>query len=126
MSLERQREDNDMRNQVVISAVWKPNYFESFNRLCANILDGWSIAATISMHSGKPFNITSGNDDNLDGNNNDRPNVLPGKAERVLDTHRSRLGSTVPSGLTPPHIAGLLRCSYVVPYYGTTVPFIMV
>jgi hypothetical protein len=91
LSLERQREDNDMRNQVVISAVWKPNYFESFNPVVRNVLDGWSIAATISMHSGKPFAITSGNDDNLDGNNNDRPNVLPGKTERVLDTHRSRL-----------------------------------
>jgi outer membrane receptor protein involved in Fe transport len=91
LSLERQREDNDMRNQVVISAVWKPNYFEGFNPVVRNVLDRWSIAATISMHSGKPFAITSGNDDNLDGNNNDRPNVLPGKAERVLDTHRSRL-----------------------------------
>jgi hypothetical protein len=91
LSLERQREDNDMRNQVVVSAVWKPNYFESFNPVVRNVLDGWSIAATISLHSGKPFAITSGNDDNLDGNNNDRPNVLPGKAERVLDTHRSRL-----------------------------------
>lgn len=66
LSLERQREDNDMRNQVVVSAVWKPNYFEGFNPVVRNVLDGWSIAATISMHSGKPFAITSGNDDNLE------------------------------------------------------------
>jgi hypothetical protein len=36
-----------MRNQVVISVVWKPNYFESFNPVVRNVLDGWSIAATM-------------------------------------------------------------------------------
>ena len=91
MSLERQREDNDIRNQAVIALVWKPNYFENFNRVTRTILDGWSVATTISMRSGKPFNITSGNDDNLDGDNNDRPNILPGKSAHVLDTGRSRV-----------------------------------
>ena len=89
--LERQREDNDMRNQAVIYGVWKPNYFENSNGVLRAILDGWSLAATISMHSGKPFTVTSGNDDNVDGDNNDRPNVVPGKTERLLGTHRSRL-----------------------------------
>lgn len=91
LSLERQREDNDMRNQAVIYGVWKPNYFESFNPVTRTVLDGWSLAATISMHSGKPFTVTSGNDDNVDGDNNDRPNVALGKTERLLGTHRSRL-----------------------------------
>ena len=90
MRLERQREDNDMRNQVVVSAVWKPNYFSGFNPVTRLILNGWSLAATVSMHSGKPFRVTSGNDDNLDGVNNDRPNVIPGKTERILGAHRSR------------------------------------
>jgi hypothetical protein len=91
LSLERQREDNDMRNQAVISFVWKPNYFESFNPITRTILDGWTLSSNISMHSGKPFTITSGNDDNLDGDNNDRPNLVPGKMEGLLGTHRSRL-----------------------------------
>jgi outer membrane receptor protein involved in Fe transport len=91
LSLERQREDNDMRNQAVVSGVWKPDYFGNFNRVTRTILDGWSLAGTLTMHSGKPFTITSGNDDNLDGDNNDRPNILPGKTARVLDTHRSRV-----------------------------------
>lgn len=89
--LERQREDNDMRNQAVISGVWKPNYFESSNPVVRTIFDGWSLSAIITMHSGKPFTVTSGNDDNVDGDNNDRPNVAPGKVERLLGTHRSRL-----------------------------------
>lgn len=90
LQLERQRQANDMRNQAVISFFWKPNYFNGFNPVTRLVLSGWSLAATISMHSGKPFTITSGKDDNLDGNNNDRPNLLPGKFERVLNTHRSR------------------------------------
>ncbi len=89
--LERQREDNDMRNQALVSFVWKPNYFGNFNRAARAILSGWSIAATISMHSGTPFAITSGKDDNVDGNNNDRPNLLPGQFERIIGANRSRL-----------------------------------
>jgi hypothetical protein len=90
MYLERQRESNDMRNQAVISFVWNPNYFGGFNRATRTILNGWSLASTITMNSGKPFTITSGKDDNVDGNNNDRPNLLPGKTERLLGAHRSR------------------------------------
>jgi outer membrane receptor protein involved in Fe transport len=91
MTLEHQREDNDMRNQVVVSAVWKPNYFANLNLFTRTVLNGWSLAASVSMHSGKPFNITSGNDDNLDGDNNDRPNVIAGMSPHLLGAHRSRI-----------------------------------
>lgn len=90
LHLERQREPNDMRNQAVISGVWKPNYFEGSNAIARHVLDGWSVAATLSMSSGNPITITSGNDDNVDGVNNDRPNLLPGASERLLGAHRSR------------------------------------
>jgi hypothetical protein len=55
------------------------------------LLHGWSLSGIVSLHSGKPFSITSGNDDNVDGDNNDRPNLLTGKEARLLGTHRSRL-----------------------------------
>ena len=84
LALERQRTDNDIRHQAVISFIWQPNYFGGSNRLTRTILNGWTLSSTISLRSGKPFNITSGNDDNFDGDNNDRPNVLPGKQPRVL------------------------------------------
>jgi outer membrane receptor protein involved in Fe transport len=90
MYLDRQREDNDARNLAVISAVWKPNYFTNSNLLARTVLNGWSIATTVTLRSGKPFNITSGKDDNVDGNNNDRPNVVSGKSERALGAGRSR------------------------------------
>jgi hypothetical protein len=90
MYLDRQREDNDARHLTVVSAVWKPNYFTHSNLLTRTVLNGWSIATAVTMRSGKPFNITSGKDDNVDGNNNDRPNVLSGKSERVLGAGSSR------------------------------------
>jgi outer membrane receptor protein involved in Fe transport len=91
MSLERQRTDNDMRHQAVISTVWKPDYFGGYNRIVRTLLNGWSVSAIITMRSGQPFNITSGSDDNLDGNNNDRPNIVPGKIPHLLDQHGSRV-----------------------------------
>ena len=123
--LERQRESFDMRNQAVIYGVWKPNYFEGHSPVVRTLLDGWSLAATLSMHSGLPFTITTGNDDNVDGDNNDRPNLLPGMSEELLGTHRSRLAereewfntsvycnagsSGCPKGGGPSGLSGLVR-----------------
>jgi hypothetical protein len=54
-------------------------------------MNGWTVSAIITLQSGAPFNITTGSDTNADGNNNDRPNVAPGKTARVLDNGSSRL-----------------------------------
>jgi outer membrane receptor protein involved in Fe transport len=118
LSLERQRQDNDIRHHAVISFVWKPDYFGSFNRVTRTILNGWSISTTISMRSGKPFRITSGNDDNKDGVNNDRPNVVPGKVPAVLGKRTEwfdtsaycRVGTAgCPAGGGPSGLDGLVR-----------------
>ncbi len=89
LGLERQREDSDMRHQAVISTVWKPDYFGHLNPVARTILNGWSVAAIVSVHSGKPFNITTGSDDNFDGDTNDRPNVLPGQTAHLIPYTRS-------------------------------------
>lgn len=78
LGLEKQLQDNDQRNQANITFVWKPDYFSGFNPVVRTMLNGWTISAITNMRSGKPFNITSGTDDNLDGDNNDRPNLKPG------------------------------------------------
>ena len=94
LKLDRQREDNDMRHQALVNAVWKPNYSGQLNRTMRTIVNGWSLAATLKMNSGKPFNITSGNDDNVDGDNNDRPNLLPNMNATVIGAHRPRSQET--------------------------------
>ena len=42
------------------------------------------------MRSGKPFSITTGTDDNFDGDTNDRPNVIPGQVAQNIPYQRSR------------------------------------
>jgi len=89
MGLEKQLTDNDQRHQANITFVWKPDYFDHFNPVTRTILNGWTISAITNMRSGKPFNITSGKDDNLDGDNNDRPNLVPGQV--VGNVHYRRI-----------------------------------
>jgi hypothetical protein len=90
LGLEKQLTDNDQRHQFTASAVWKPDYFGSFNRFTRTVLNGWSISAIISVRSGKPFNITSGTDDNMDGDTtNDRPSVAVGKTPQLLPYKRA-------------------------------------
>jgi hypothetical protein len=79
LGLEKQLMDNDQRHQANIAFVWKPDYFGHFNPVTRTILNGWTVSAIANMRSGKPFNITSGTDDNFDGDTNDRPNIVPGQ-----------------------------------------------
>jgi outer membrane receptor protein involved in Fe transport len=88
LKLEKQRTDNDQREQASLSVVWKPDYFGSFNRITRTLLNGWSISAIANVRSGKPFNVTSGSDDNLDGDNNDRPNVAAGQIAGLIPYQR--------------------------------------
>jgi hypothetical protein len=97
LGLEKQLTDNDQRNQFTAAIVWKPDYFTHFNRFTRTLLNGWSISAIVSLRSGKPFNITSGTDDNFDGDNNDRPNIAPGKFAHLLPYSR-----VLPSSTTKP------------------------
>jgi outer membrane receptor protein involved in Fe transport len=126
LGLERQRTDNDMREQVSVSAVWKPDYFGHFNPVVRTALNGWTISTIVSLHSGKPFSITTGTDDNFDGDTNDRPNILPGQTAHLVPYTRSvgtastqpwfntaaycKNGATgCPAGAGPSHLDGTVR-----------------
>jgi hypothetical protein len=87
LSLERGRSDFDRRNNFVTSFIWQMDYFGHTNALVRNVINGWTLSAIASFRSGLPFTITSGKDNNLDGNNNDRPNLI---GDPYLDPHRPR------------------------------------
>jgi putative hemolysin len=86
---ERGPSDQDRRNMVSISGIWKLDYFRGSNFIGKFLANGWSISPIVSLNSGQPFNITTGSDKNADGYNNDRPNLVPG-VNPFLDPHRSR------------------------------------
>ena len=89
---ERGPSDNDKRNSSSISGVYKIDYYHGDSLLMKNVANGWKLSAIAFFNSGTPFNITTGSDKNLDGYNNDRPNLVPGrdKSSIILDKHRNR------------------------------------
>ncbi|QMV17643.1 TonB-dependent receptor [Granulicella sp. 5B5] len=89
---ERGPSDNDRRNASSISAVYKIDYYHGDSLLVRNVANGWKVSTIAFFNSGTPFNVTTGSDKNLDGYNNDRPNLAPGvtKSQIQLGGHRSR------------------------------------
>ncbi len=90
LALERGRTNNDRRHLVNISAIWEVNYFKG-SPIFEHLLNGWSVSGIGTMRSGAPLNLTTGQDTNVDGNNNDRVDVA---GDPVLDPNRSRSNVT--------------------------------
>jgi outer membrane receptor protein involved in Fe transport len=86
----RQRSDQDRRNMMTMSVVWKPDYFDNFNHVVRYLANGWTVTAIWTANSGQPFTVTTGVDNYFSGNGNNRPSLLPGKTARVLDNSGSR------------------------------------
>jgi hypothetical protein len=87
LALERGRADFDARHSFVSSFLWQLNYFDHLNPAARAILNGWSLSGIATLRSGLPFTVTTGKDTNLDGNTNDRSNIVgnpylsPGRPE---------------------------------------------
>jgi hypothetical protein len=86
LAAERGRTDNDRRHNMVMSAVWQIDYFKAMP-VAKQLLNDWTLSSIVTLRSGAPITVTAGTDRNLDGNNNDRGNLVG--APR-LDPNRSR------------------------------------
>jgi hypothetical protein len=91
LALERGRTNNDRRHTFVMSAIWEINYFNGGNPILKHVLNNWSLAAIGRIRSGTPFTVTTGQDTNVDGNNNDRANII---GDPFLDPNRPRADVT--------------------------------
>ncbi len=87
IAADRGRTDFDRRHNFVMSGIWRINYFKNGNPIARHVLNGWSLSAIVSLRSGLPLTITNGSDANLDGNNNDRANLI---GDPLLDPNRPR------------------------------------
>jgi len=90
LSEEAGRADNDIRNRIVASVVWKPDYFGGFNHIVRDSLNGWTIGAAVFVQSGSPFTITTGSDTNQDGNTTDRVSLIPGSNPYATYSNRGQ------------------------------------
>jgi hypothetical protein len=91
LALDRGLTDYDRKHSFVSSLIWNSNYFDNSSPLTRNVLNGWQVSAIVTLQSGTPFTVTTGQDTNLDGNNNDRANLI---ANPVLSATRSRAAVT--------------------------------
>jgi hypothetical protein len=87
LSEDRARSDFDRRHVMVASLIWDMSYFGKSNPFLRAVINGWSLSAITTIESGTPFSVTTGKDTNLDGNNNDRANLVGAAA---LDPHRGQ------------------------------------
>ncbi|MEO7041606.1 MAG: TonB-dependent receptor [Gemmatimonadaceae bacterium] len=86
----RQRSDQDRRQMMTMSFVWKPDYFDRFNPIIRYALNGWTATGIWTANSGQPFTVTTGSD-NYFGGGTQRPSIAPGKFAHVLDNGHSRV-----------------------------------
>ena len=74
--MEKGRADFDAWHSFVSSLLWQVKYFGRLNPVMRGILNGWAISGIVTLRSGLPFTVTTGKDTNLDGNTNDRGNLV--------------------------------------------------
>jgi hypothetical protein len=91
IGLDRGRSDYDRRHSSVSSIIWDISYMHDGNPILRNIVNGWQVSAIVTLQSGLPFSVLTGADTNLDGNSNDRANLV---GDPFLDPHRSRSAVT--------------------------------
>ena len=77
----------DVPQRFVASYLWAAPEIKRWGWVGKQILSGWQLNGITTLQAGSPFNVTSGVDTNLDGNNNDRPNVV---GDPILSGGRSR------------------------------------
>ncbi len=75
-ALDRAVSDFNTPHVFSLSWVWQAPAFHHLGVFGTEALGGWKLAGLMSARSGQPLNILSGVDTNVDGNTNDRPNVV--------------------------------------------------
>ncbi len=83
--------DNNRSHNMVAEAIWNMDYFGHTNLFLRNVINGWQLSAIATLESGLPFTVTTGKDNNFDGNTNDRGNLV---ANPFLDPHRGQANVT--------------------------------
>jgi hypothetical protein len=66
----------DVPQRFVASYLWTTPAIHHWGPVGSKVLSGWQLNGITTLSTGSPFNVTSGVDSNVDGNTNDRPNVI--------------------------------------------------
>lgn len=85
--MDRAASDFDTRHVFVTSWLWETPPVSRWSWVGRQVLSGWQVNGIMRADSGSAFNVTAGRDTNLDGNSNDRPNLV---GDTSLGSGRSR------------------------------------
>jgi hypothetical protein len=85
--LDRAPSGFDTRHVFVVSYLWELPGTQRWGWVGNKVISGWQLNGITSVQSGNPFTVTSGSDTNLNGNNNDRPDLT---GNPYLSTSRPR------------------------------------
>jgi len=91
LALEHGRSDYDQRHNLMTALIWQPDYYGGKSQALRWLLNGWTVAPILNLASGLPFTVTTGKDNNYDGQSNDRANLA---GNPYLDPGRPRSAST--------------------------------
>ena len=72
---ERGRTADDLTHQAVVAIIWQSQISKG-NRAARAVLNGWEVSPLVRLHSGAPLTVLNGVDANLDGNTNDRAQLV--------------------------------------------------
>ena len=75
---------------MTMSFIWKPDYFDGYNRVVKRTLNGRTLSGIWTANCGQPFTVTTGVDNYFSGLGNNRPSIVPGKIPHTLPS-RSRV-----------------------------------
>jgi hypothetical protein len=87
LDLERGRTSADRTQSFVLSAVWNIGAFDRSQRFVNALLSDWTVSTIVTLQSGAPLTISSGQDRNVDGLTNDRADII---GDPKLDSSRPR------------------------------------
>jgi hypothetical protein len=87
LALEHGRSDYDQRHALTAALIWNLSYYEGSSRWVRNLVNGWTLSPIVTLGSGLPFSVSTGKDNNYDGNNNDRADLV---GDPYLDPNRAR------------------------------------
>src|SRR5262249_29787946 len=73
---ERARNSNDRTHSFTLSGVFKVDYLRDSTSPLRYLARDWTVSTIITLQSGQPMTITAGADRNLDGQTNDRADLI--------------------------------------------------
>jgi len=85
--LDRAASSADIRHILAVSYLWELPRVHRWGALGRQVLSGWQWNGIARFQSGSALTAVSGRDTNLNGNNNDRPDLV---GNPVLSSHRPR------------------------------------